>query len=90
MASHLTNSARSPTTIDSRRRRWTAPLCLRRASLEVLVAGAVSTVAAGPYPASQTFLPHSRPGATREIYLDFRAHDLGDIWNSSYTGGVTL
>lgn len=48
-----------------------------------------TTVEAGPFPASQTFLLHSRPGATRKIYLDFTGHTTsGTFWNSSYTAGA--
>ena len=43
------------------------------------------TVANGPYPADQTFLLHSRPGAQRVIYLDFNGHlASGTAWNGSY------
>lgn len=39
----------------------------------------------GPYPADQTFLLHSKPGAQRVIYLDFNGHTAtGTAWNSSY------
>jgi PKD repeat protein len=38
-----------------------------------------------PYPADQTFKLHSRPGATRTIYLDFNGHvATGTAWNASY------
>ena len=37
------------------------------------------------YPASQTFLLHSRPSAKRKIYLDFTGHTAtGTAWNASY------
>ena len=37
------------------------------------------------YPTSQTFLLHSRPSATRKIYLDFNGHTTtGTIWNTSW------
>ncbi len=43
------------------------------------------------YPASQTFLLHSKPGLTRVIYLDFNGHTTtGTQWNSSYTGGASF
>ena len=46
---------------------------------------AATTVANGPYPADQTFLLHSRPGAQRVIYLDFNGHTAtGTAWNDSY------
>ncbi|MFH1084553.1 MAG: VCBS repeat-containing protein [Chloroflexota bacterium] len=38
---------------------------------------------APPYPTSQTFLLHSRPGASKVIYLDFTGHvTTGTPWNS--------
>lgn len=38
------------------------------------------------YPASQTFLLHSKPGATRVIYLDFDGHTTsGTSWKSGAT-----
>ncbi|MEO0039871.1 MAG: hypothetical protein RIS38_819, partial [Verrucomicrobiota bacterium] len=37
------------------------------------------------YPTSQTFLLHSRPGATRRIYLDFTGHTTtGTPWNDGW------
>ena len=49
------------------------------------------TVAASPFPGEQTFLLHSRPGATRVIYLDFKGHTTsGTSWNSSFTGGASF
>ena len=42
-------------------------------------------VEAGAFPAAQTFLLHSRPGAKRVIYLDFNGHTASNTaWNSSY------
>ena len=39
--------------------------------------------AAGPYPYSQTFLLHSKPGSQRTIYLDFTGHTVtGTAWNA--------
>lgn len=38
------------------------------------------------YPTAQTFLLHSRPAATRKIYLDFNGHTTtGTIWNTSWS-----
>lgn len=40
---------------------------------------------AAPFPYSQTFLLHSRPGSNRIIYLDFDGHTTtGTQWNSDY------
>ncbi len=40
---------------------------------------------AGAFPADQTFLLHSRPGAQRTIYLDFNGHTATNTaWNASY------
>lgn len=37
------------------------------------------------YPQSQTFLLHSRPSATRKIYLDFTGHTTaGTAWNNAW------
>jgi hypothetical protein len=38
------------------------------------------------YPNSQTFLLHSRPGATRKVYLDFTGHTTtGTPWNTYWS-----
>ncbi len=43
---------------------------------------------AAPFPESETFTLHSRPGANHTIYLDFDGHiTSGTTWNSNY--GVT-
>ena len=43
------------------------------------------------YPASQTFLIHSKPGLTRVLYLDFNGHTTtGTQWNTSYTAGAAF
>lgn len=40
------------------------------------------------YPLDRTFLLHSRPGATKVIYLDFDGYVLsGTAWNASYNQG---
>ncbi|MCE9519534.1 MAG: PKD domain-containing protein [Verrucomicrobia bacterium] len=42
-----------------------------------------ANAAAAPFPLSQTFLLHSRPGAQRVIYLDFDGNTTkGTYWNS--------
>jgi serralysin len=48
-------------------------------------------IAAVPYPASETFSLHSRPGATKVIYLDFDGNTTtGTPWNSNFTGGAAI
>jgi hypothetical protein len=43
------------------------------------------------FPASQTFQLHSRPGASRVIYIDFNGELIsGTAWNSYYNGGADL
>ncbi|MDL2335535.1 MAG: putative Ig domain-containing protein, partial [Chloroflexota bacterium] len=43
------------------------------------------------YPASQTFLLHSRPGASRVLYIDFNGELVtGTAWNTYYNGGADL
>src|SRR5437667_150031 len=59
----------------------------------VSTAGAESTgvVLEAPFPADQTFLLHSRPGATKVIYLDFDGHvTTGTPWNILDTGGLDI
>ncbi len=51
-------------------------------------AGAV-TVTQAEYPPEQTFALHSRPGASKVIYLDFNGHTTsGTSWNKAYAGGA--
>jgi hypothetical protein len=39
----------------------------------------------------QTFLLHSRPGATKTIYLDFNGFTIsGTAWNTSHNGGADI
>lgn len=46
-------------------------------------AAAAAQVASGPYPNSQTFRLHSKPGSQRVIYLDFNGASVSGIaWNS--------
>lgn len=48
---------------------------------------AISLAAAAPFDYSQTFLLHSRPGATRVAYLDFNGQTItGTAWNDATTG----
>lgn len=43
------------------------------------------------YPLAQTFSLHSRPGASKVIYLDFTGHvTTGTSWNSTYTAGANI
>ena len=38
------------------------------------------------YPTTETFILHSRPGATRKIYLDFTGHTTtGTSWNNAFS-----
>lgn len=54
-------------------------------------AGAPATGAAAPYAYSETFRLHSRPGASRVIYLDFDGHEvIGTAWNTNYNGGAAF
>jgi PKD repeat protein len=47
----------------------------------------VTSVTTTPsYPTTQTFILHSRPSATRKIYLDFTGHTITDTrWNTIYS-----
>lgn len=66
-------------------------LPLQNAAANAGTTGGAGTTAAGPYPASETFLLHSKPGATKVIYLDFDGHTTtGTYWNSSFTGGAAI
>lgn len=56
-----------------------------------LPVGPAAVVTQPVYPLSQTFLLHSRPGATKVIYLDFAGHvTSGTAWNTSYNGGNNI
>jgi len=45
----------------------------------------------GLAPLDQTFLLHSKPGASKIIYLDFDGHLMsGTAWNSGYNGGADI
>jgi PKD repeat protein len=53
--------------------------------------GNTGTVYQAPFPDSQTFLLHSKLGATKVIYLDFDGNvTSGTAWNSSYSGGANI
>ena len=55
------------------------------------LAGQAPPTEAATYPYNQTFLLHSRPSATRVIYLDFDGYDLHDTaWNASGTPALTV
>jgi PKD repeat protein len=58
---------------------------------EAAAASALAAPAAAPYPYSQTFALHSRPGSNRVIYLDFNGHSVTstNFWNN-YNGGNTV
>lgn len=46
---------------------------------------------AGPFPNSQTFALHSRPGSSHVIYLDFDGYVTSNTaWNNSYGGGTAI
>ena len=46
---------------------------------------------AGPFPYSETFFLHSRPGSNRVIYLDFDGYvTTGTGWNANFTGGQPI
>lgn len=52
-------------------------------------AAATTAAASAVVPYDQTFALHSRPGASRVIYLDFDGHDVaGTAWNANYTNGA--
>jgi hypothetical protein len=57
---------------------------------ELAAAEALTTPEAAPYPYPQTFALHSRPGATRKIYLDFNGHTISssNAWRTYLTSGV--
>jgi len=58
---------------------------------ENVSADSSSFTPAGPFPNSQTFALHSRPGSNRVIYLDFNGYvTSGTAWNSNFTGGQPI
>ncbi len=53
--------------------------------------GNTGTTITAPYADSQTFLLHSKPGASKVIYLDFDGNTTsGTSWNTSYTAGANI
>ncbi len=49
------------------------------------------TDALATYATSQTFVLHSKPDATRKLYLDFNGHTTsGTIWNTEFTAGAPI
>jgi hypothetical protein len=51
----------------------------------LLQAQAADGALQGPFPDNQTFLLHSRPTATKVIYLDFNGHTTtGTFWNTDF------
>jgi hypothetical protein len=55
-----------------------------------MAAAPASVPPAGPFPYSQTFLLHSRPGSNRTIYLDFNGHTVsGTTWNTAALPTIT-
>ena len=58
----------------------------------VMAAGATSATSATTTPdISQAFLLHSKPGASRVIYLDFNGHvTQGTSWNTNFTSGADI
>ncbi|HWB05582.1 MAG TPA: PKD domain-containing protein [Verrucomicrobiales bacterium] len=60
-------------------------------AVQASTAGDSGTVAAGAFPDAQTFQLHSKPGATKVIYLDFDGHTTtGTPWNTSFAGGASI
>lgn len=50
-----------------------------------------TTVAAGPFPAADTFFLHSKAGASKVIYLDFDGNvTSGTAWNTNFTAGANI
>jgi hypothetical protein len=49
------------------------------------------TTEAPPYSTDRTFVLHSKPGATRKIFLDFTGHTTsGTSWNTGYNNGQPI
>jgi len=50
-----------------------------------------TTIPSGPFPVDQTFLLHSKPAASKVIYLDFNGHTTsGTYWNTNFTSGANI
>lgn len=62
--------------------------------LQNLVVSAETTgggTSSGTLSVTDTFLLHSKPGASKVIYLDFDGHTtIGTIWNSNFAGGADI
>ena len=53
--------------------------------------GAAATITQPNYPLADTFKLHSRPGASKVIYLDCDGHvTSGTSWNTSFNGGANF
>lgn len=64
---------------------------LQNAVVRAQTTTAGTTIPAGPFPADQTFLLHSKPGASKVIYLDFDGHTTsGTIWNTNFASGANI
>jgi PKD repeat protein len=50
-----------------------------------------TTIPSGPFPVDQTFLLHTKPGASKVIYLDFDGHTTsGTFWNTNFASGANI
>ena len=68
-----------------------ALLPLQNAAVQAGTTSGTGAAAAASFPASETFFLHSKPGATKVIYLDFDGNTTsGTYWNSDFTGGANI
>lgn len=66
-------------------------LPLQNAVVKGSTASGGTTTSSGTLSVTDTFLLHSKPGASKVIYLDFDGHTTsGTYWNSSFTGGADI
>ena len=66
-------------------------LPLQNAIVKGTTATGGTTSPSGTLSVTDTFLLHSKPGASKVIYLDFDGHTTsGTSWNSSFTGGANI
>jgi PKD repeat protein len=66
-------------------------LPLQNAVVKGTTATGGTTSPSGTLSVTDTFLLHSKPGASKVIYLDFDGHTTsGTSWNSSFTGGANI
>ncbi len=66
-------------------------LPLQNAIAKTGTASGGTTSPSGTLSVTDTFLLHSKPGASKVIYLDFNGHTTsGTYWNSSFTGGANI